>query len=73
MPALLTSAVDPAELGDGGIHNFRGRVRVADVSVDQRKIRRRPERIGSGNVSRVCNDAITTLQKRLHGPRADPL
>ena len=73
MPALLTSAsIRPNRVT--AVSTISAAVLgVTDVSVNQRKIRRRRERICFGHVSRVCNDAITTFQKRLHGPRADPL
>src|SRR4029077_14540962 len=61
---IVDQHVDPAKLRYGSVHDLRGRASIADVSIDQRKIRRRCKWICFGDVSRVCDYVASTT-----GPR----
>jgi hypothetical protein len=70
---IVDQHIDPAESGYGCIRDLSGCFCIADVSIDQCKIRRRGERVCFRYVSRVRNNVITPFQKCFHQFRANPL
>jgi hypothetical protein len=70
---LFDQHVDAAKARYSGIHNRSSSAWVADVSIDQRKIRARGKWICFCNVARVRNDVVTPLQECFDESRSDPL
>ncbi len=70
---VVDERVDSAKSGQSRRDDVRSGARVADVSIDQRKTLRRRKGVYLGNGPRARHDALTTLQERFHGSRADAL